>query len=154
MNTINDTQATETTSTCDATEIVEIAATEIETVEPKSTHNKYPFPTKREIVTLLGEDEVFRHECVGVINARQTAHEQATLTTRERNRGGWMSSDAVRMGRVAQKLAALETLSGDEEALVAARIPSYAKQLAAHFRAEAVENNPALAETAAAFFKS
>jgi hypothetical protein len=143
MNT-NDNQASEITTS-------ETAAVEAPT--PKNTHNKYPFQTKREILSLLSEDGSFRNECVLLINAKQTAHEQATLTTKVRNYGGWMSSDAVRMGRVANKLAACETLTLEEDYLVEARIPHYGKQLASHFRAEALENKPELAVEAAAFFK-
>jgi hypothetical protein len=145
MNT-NDTQATETATTATTDESAPVS-------EVKSTHNKYPFATKREILAALTTDDGFVGECIGIMQARQTAHEQATLSTKDRNRQGWMSSDAVRMGRIAVKLAALEVLTDDERGVARARISHYGKQLAAHFRSEATENSPELAEQAAVFFQ-
>lgn len=124
------------------------------TTATKSTHNGYPFASKKDIREALDTDIAFRNECVMILQSRQTAHEQATLSTKERNRQGWMSSDAVRMGKIAQKLAACEVLTLEEDDKVAERIVKYTKQLAAHFRAEATENKPELAETAACFFQN
>lgn len=133
------------------TEVVIMTTTKTEAT-PKSTHNKYPFPTKAEIASQIAASFPYALTCLGIMHRRQTEHEQATKTTKDRNKRGWMSSHAVVMGRVVDKLAAGEALTAEETASVTKTLGSYTKQLAGHFRAEMVERDPELRVKAAAFF--
>jgi len=124
--------------------------TEVMTMN-KTTTNSYPFLSKNQIAARLAADEDFQVTCLGILYARQTAHEQATETTLNRNRRGFMSSHAVNGCRIAKKAAAGEELTPEDRAKIAEIVPRYTKQLAEHFRSEAVAANPALKAAGAIF---
>jgi len=110
----------------------------------------YPFASKGSILAVIATDDVFAVECLQIMYARQTAFEQETLSTVSRNRQGFMSSHAVNGTKLARKSLAegLTALELDQARGIVCR---YGKQLAAHFRAEAIGNDPSLAETAKLF---
>jgi len=112
--------------------------------------NLYPFLSKAQIKARILSDDGFVLECARVMQARQTAHEQATETTLLRNRQGWMSSHAVRGGRLVKK-AAGEGLVEEEFSVLREMVSHYGKQLASHFRQAAIEADPGLKEIAAVF---
>ena len=89
-------------------------------------------------------------ECLQIMDARQTEDEQATLSTKWSNKRGWMSSHAVWGGKLALKARTGE-LSDEEFSKAAGMVCRYTKQLAAHFRAEAIAKNPALEAVARIF---
>lgn len=115
-----------------------------------TTNKTYPFQSKAQILALVAEDDGFMLECLQIMNGRQTADEQQTLTTKYRNRCGWMSSHAVNGGKLAEK-AMKEGLTPEETDKARAMVLRYGKQLATHFREEAIHNNPDLAATAKIF---
>lgn len=115
------------------------------------TTNSYPFLSKAQIKDRLASDAAFRASCLLVLFDRQTQHEQATETTKNRNRAGFMSSHAVHGTRIAKKLRAQEELTDDDRAKLDEIVPRYTKQLAEHFRGEAIAANPDLQKTAAIF---
>lgn len=111
----------------------------------------YPFLSKNQIKARLSDDADFVRQCTLVMQDRQTAYEQATLTTKDRNRQGWMSSHAVFGGRMAAKIKGGEALEQAEWARLSEMVSHYGRQLASHFRNEAIEENPALKSAAAVF---
>jgi len=112
--------------------------------------NLYPFLTKSVLKARISEDDSFMLECAQIMQSRQTAHEAATETTLLRNRAGWMSSHAVRGGRLVRK-ASEEGLDQTETSQLRDMVSRYSKQLASHFRQAAIAENPALKEIAAVF---
>jgi len=116
-----------------------------------TTANLYPFVTKAMLKARLEAEPAFRHQAMLILFALQTAHEQATDTTLNKNRQGFMSSHAVHGGRIARLIGAGETLSPEDEARVDSIAPRYTRQLAVYFRAQAIAENPALKAVAALF---
>jgi len=116
-----------------------------------TTANLYPFVTKAMLKSRLESEPAFRHQAMLILFALQTAHEQATDTTLNKNRQGFMSSHAVHGGRIARLIGAGETLSPENEARVDSIAPRYTRQLAVYFRAQAIAENPALKAVAALF---
>jgi hypothetical protein len=112
--------------------------------------NLYPFLTKSVLKARISEDDSFMLECAQIMQSRHTAHEAATETTLLRNRAGWMSSHAVRGGRLVRK-ASEEGLDQTETSQLRDMVSRYSKQLASHFRQAAIAENPALKEIAAVF---
>jgi hypothetical protein len=113
--------------------------------------NLYPFLSKAQIKARLDSDPGFCREVMCVLLKLQTEHEQATETTLNRNRQGFMSSHAVHGTRIAKKILSGEPLSGDEDAKVAEIAPRYSRQMACYFRARAIAEQPELAAVAALF---
>jgi len=113
--------------------------------------NLYPFVTKATIKARLEAEPQYRCEAMAILHTLQTEHEQATKTTRDRNRQGFMSSHASKGCQVAVKIKAGETLSAEDWETVNKIAPRYSRQLATFARAQAIANNPALAETARTF---
>jgi hypothetical protein len=118
-----------------------------------SNIKSYPFVTKSQLKARIAADESFVLACLAILYSRQTSHEQDTKSTLNRNRMGFMSSHAVKGSTLAVKAAA-EGLSVEETDEARVLVSHYTKQLAAHFRAEAIEQNPDLAEAAALFSAS
>ncbi len=113
----------------------------------------YPFVTKSIIAARIEQDDAFMVECLGVLYARQTAFEQDTKSTLNKNRQGFMSSHAVRGSTLAVK-AAGEGLTEEETDKARGIVCRYTKQLASHFRQVAIEADPSLAEAARVFSAS
>ena len=116
-----------------------------------TNQNLYPFATKARIKERITLDDEFAVACVAILNSRQTEDEQEIRETRYKNRRGWASSHAVRGGKLADKISSGEELSSEDLTLARTLVSSYTKQLAAHFRAEALESNPELADQAKVF---
>lgn len=116
-----------------------------------NTGNLYPFVTKAQIKAKLESDPQYRCEAMAILHTLQTEHEQATKTTLNKNRQGFMSSHAVRGSEVAVKIKAGEKLTEEDWAIVDKIAPRYSRQLATFARAQAIANDPALAKTAALF---
>lgn len=110
----------------------------------------YPFVTKSTIKARIESDDAFMLQCLAVLYSRQTSHEQDTKSTRDRNRRGFMSSHAVTASVLAVKATA-EGLTEEETCKARAIVSRYTKQLAAHFRQEAIAADPDLAEAARVF---
>ena len=113
--------------------------------------NGYPFRTKREILAQIAADPTFALSCLQIMDRRQTEDEREAKETRHKNRRGWMSSHAVN-GTVLAAKARSEGLTDEELAKAQAMVSRYGKQLAAHFRAEALAADPDKADKAACFF--
>ena len=113
--------------------------------------NLYPFLTKTSIKIRLNSDPTFRLEAMVILYALQTAYEQDTRSTRDKNRQGFMSSHAVNGSRVALKIKSGEELSPEDEAHVAGIAPRYSRQLAVYYRAKAIAEQPELQSIANLF---
>jgi hypothetical protein len=114
--------------------------------------NNYPFATKSQIKALLASSDSAVAMAVIILQDRQTSFEQATRSTKDRNHRGWMSSHAVRGGRLADEIVATGTLSADSLVLARGMVSRYSTQLASHIRAQAVEADPSLLEKSACYF--
>lgn len=110
----------------------------------------YPFLSKKSIAARIDADPTFALECLQIMYSRQTAYEQESKTTLNKNRRGFMSSHAVNGTTLAVK-ARTEGLDAEELAKAQAIVSHYTKQLAAHFREEALERDPSLAAAARVF---
>jgi hypothetical protein len=113
--------------------------------------NLYPFTTRKQIQAKLASDPEYRKSVIVMLWEKQTEHEQATKTTLNRNKVGFMSSHAVRGTELAQKIKAGEELTEEEVSRVDAIAPRYSRQVACFMRAAAIKDNPALAEVARTF---
>lgn len=113
--------------------------------------NLYPFVTRNQIKARLEADAAFRNQAMSILLALQTEAEQATESTRDRNRQGFMSSHAKHGTAVAKKINAGEPLTVEDMANVDRIAPRYSRQLASFFRAKALVEQPALAAVAARF---
>jgi hypothetical protein len=140
-NETTETQATETQATPAA-----------KPAKAKKEPRNYPFLTKAQISAQIEGSFSFACSVIGILYDRQTAHEQDTKSTLTKNRRGFMSSHAVHGSRIAQALRSGETLSDEDVVRVQTIAPRYTKQLAEHFRAQAIEADPTLAAQAACFF--
>lgn len=118
-----------------------------------SNIKSYPFITKSQIKARLASEPAFVLTCLAIMHGRQTEYEQESKTTRDRNRRGFMSSHAVRGTTLAVK-AQGEGLTEQEMEAAQDLVSHYTKQLAAHFRQEAIVADPALAEAARVFSAS
>lgn len=115
------------------------------------SNNGYPFPTQKTIAAQLATDEAFRIECLGILVQRQTDDELETKTTRHSNKRGLRCSESVWMPTLCAKIRNAEEVTVEEMDRLAATLPVYRKQLAAHFREEMIANDPTLAEKAKVF---
>jgi hypothetical protein len=113
--------------------------------------NGYPFRSKRAILAQLAEDPAFVLQCLQIMDARQTDDEREVKETKYKNRRGWMSSHAVNGTTLAAK-ARSEGLTDEEFGKAQAMVSRYGKQLASHFRNEALAADPDLADKAACYF--
>ena len=113
--------------------------------------NLYPFVTKRSIKERLDSDQAYRIEAMAILHTLQTEHDQATKSTLNKNRMGFMSSHAVKGSKVAEKIKAGEPLTEEDLAVCDTIAPRYSRQLATFARAQAIANDPALAKTAEMF---
>lgn len=116
-----------------------------------ATANLYPFVTKAQIKERLEQDPQYRRQAMVILFALQTAYEQTTDSTLTKNRQGFMSSHSVWGGRIARKINAGEELTAEETGKMDAIAPRYSRQLAVHFRAQAIAEQPALKAIAALF---
>ena len=115
--------------------------------------NLYPFLSKSQIKTRIFENAEFALACAVIMTSRQTDYEHETKTTVNKNRRGWMSSHAVNGTKLTDKLQAegRDALEPNEIAKLQDMVSHYSKQLASHFRAEAIEANPELKAIADVF---
>jgi len=116
--------------------------------------NLYPFLTKAAIRERLLSDATFRCEAMVILFALQTAYEQNTSSTKDKNRQGFMSSHAVNGSRVARKIVSGEELSSEDEIHIQTIAPRYTRQLAVYYRAKAIAEQPALQAVAKLFSAS
>jgi len=127
---------------------------EIKTKAPKKAKKapgpKYPFRSKKDILEQVGSDDSFMLECLQVMYSRQTEQEQETKSTFTKNARGFMSSHAVKGSSLALK-ATSDGLSSDEMGEARGIVLRYGKQLAEHFREEAIRQDPSLNEIAKIF---
>ena len=110
----------------------------------------YPFVTKSIIAARIESDDAFMLDCLSILYSRQTVHEQDTKSTLNKNRMGFMSSHAVN-GSVLAVKATAEGLTEEETVKARSIVCRYTKQLASHFRQEAIASDPSLAEAARVF---
>lgn len=140
------TQATETQAT------EQPAAKPAKAKKAKKEPRSYPFLTKAQIAASIEADFSFACNVICILHDRQTTFEQEQKTTLNKNRRGFMSSHAVHGSRIAELLKKGEALSPEDQDRVAEIAPRYTKQMAEHFRNEAIAADPTLAEKAACFF--
>lgn len=152
MDNTTTTEATDTTTTPAAETTAAPAAKPARAKKQKAPPRVYPFLTKAQIGARIESDFGFACEVIGILYQRQTQHEQDTKSTLSKNRRGFMSSHAVHGSRIAQLLASGSPLNDEDKARVAEIAPRYTKQMADHFRAEAIRENPELEAQAACFF--
>lgn len=114
--------------------------------------NNYPFLTKAQIAERLGDDPGFVQQAIGILYANQTSHEREVRSTEVKNRAGFMSSHAVTGSKLAEKLLSGEGWTQGDEDKARSIASRYTRQLACHFREEAIASDPALAQKSAAFF--
>jgi hypothetical protein len=145
MNNETTTQAAETTT--QATE-----AKPAKAKKAKKEPRNYPFLTKAQILDRIQNDFSFACQVICILHDRQTEWEQENKATLDRNRRGFMSSHAVHGSRIAVALKNGEILSPEDQVRVDEMAPRYTKQMAGHFREEAIKADPTLAEKAACFF--
>jgi hypothetical protein len=112
----------------------------------------YPFLTKAQIADSIANDFGFAQTVITTLYDRQTAFEQESKSTLNKNRRGFMSSHAVNGSKLALKIRSGEELTDEDVVLVRTIAPRYTKQMADHFRAAAIEADPTLAVKAACFF--
>ena len=117
----------------------------------KAPGNGYPFRSKRAILAQISEDPAFVLQCLAIMDRRQTDDERECKETKYKNRRGWMSSHAVN-GTVLAAKARNEGLTDEEFAKAQGMVARYGKQLASHFRNEALAADPDLADKAAVYF--
>jgi hypothetical protein len=110
------------------------------TKAPKVT---YPFTSKRDVAKSLATPAKVL-EYVQLVNSFQTDHELSTLSTKGRNHRGWMSSDAHRMGKIAQLIKNKKPISLEDRMLATTIMVKYAKQIARYLREKQAESNPEL----------
>jgi hypothetical protein len=115
------------------------------------TVNLYPLVTKAQIADKMFNSFEYRCEVMCLLHTLQTEYEQATRTTLNRNRQGFMSSHAVVGSRTAEKLKAGETLEDDDVIAINKIAPRYSRQVAVYERAKQLANNPELRAIAAKF---
>lgn len=120
----------------------------------KAKGKPYPFLTKAQIKASIEGDFAFACMVIGVLYDRQTAFEQDTKSTLNKNRRGFMSSHAVHGTNIALKLRNGESLTDEDKGRVEGIAIRYTKQMAEHFRDAAIEANPELAAEAACYFTS
>lgn len=111
----------------------------------------YPFRSKKAIKTQLDTDFNFRCAVMVLLFQWQTAHEQATSSTLNRNRAGFMSSHAVWGSRVARKLLSGADLNAEDIEKIDTIAPRYSRQVSVHEREMALAANPELAKIAALY---
>lgn len=111
----------------------------------------YPFLSKSTIKARILNDMAFALECAQIMTARQTEFEQSSKQTVVKNRSGWMSSHAVFGTKCTDKLRLGEELEPNEMARLQEMVSHYSKQLASHFRQEAIEKDPSLKAVADIF---
>lgn len=115
-----------------------------------TSKKQYPFLSKAQILETIAQDDDTMLECLQIMDGRQTSDERDSLTTKYKNRCGWMSSHAVNGGKLAKK-AREEGLDSEEVSKARGMVLRYGRQLACHFREEAIHNDPSLAEVAKIF---
>lgn len=108
----------------------------------------YPFPTRCEIAVRVNADFAFAGECALVLEAR--TEQRAAGTAPPGKPWGWMSSERIVAGRLIAKMG-VGMFSVDDEAKLTKLVGRYSRQLADHFRAIALVENPALSEAAEKF---
>lgn len=118
-----------------------------------STIKSYPFVTKSALKARIAADDGFVVQCLLVMLDRQTDYEQESKSTVVRNRAGFMSSHAVKGTTLGVK-ARGEGLTSEETEDARALVGRYVRQLASHFRQEAIASDPSLAEAARVFSAS
>lgn len=137
------------------TQATETQATETPAAKPKKAKKEprnYPFLTKAQIAASIEADFSFACNVICILHDRQTSFEQEQKTTLNKNRRGFMSSHAVHGSRIAELLKSGAVLAPEDQDRVMEIAPRYTKQMAEHFRNEAIAADPTLAEKAACFF--
>lgn len=110
----------------------------------------YPFVGQKAVKERLSERPVQAAMMI-VLYELQTAYEQASESTKDRNRRGFMSSHSVNGTRLARAIKSGAALTDEDWAKVATIAPHYSKQGAIALRTWAMKANPALAVTAQMF---
>jgi hypothetical protein len=108
----------------------------------------YLFVTRKQLVVRLGSEPAFVAECAAVLQAR--TEQRAAGSAPPGKPWGWMSSERVVAGRLTAK-SKIGMLSEEEESKLTALVSRYARQLADHFRALALQENPGLSVSAEKF---
>ena len=117
----------------------------------KVATGEYPFLSQKAIKPLLETSLPLQMLAIQLLHDLQTEDEQAKRDTKERNRCGFMSSDAWHGSRIAEMLNADAMLDGDDLARVPRIASKYSKQLSVQLRRLAIMRDPKLAGLAAVF---
>jgi hypothetical protein len=111
-------------------------------------NSSYPFITRAQVAERVASDNDFCLMCLVILHDKQTRFEQATRSTKDRNRQGFMSSHAVAGSRLAEKVASGTALEPDEMAKARDIASHYSRQISVHLREEQKASSPELAEVA------
>jgi hypothetical protein len=117
----------------------------------KVATGEYPFLSQKAIKPVLEQDFALQTLAVQLLHALQTEDEQLKRDTKERNRCGFMSSDAWHGSRIAEALNAGALLSDEDTARVSKIACKYSKQMSVQLRRLAIMRDPKLAGLAAVF---
>lgn len=112
-----------------------------------ASDNRYPFVTKAEVRRRLEHEAAFVLECLALMQSR---HELRTSGAKIDGACGWMSSQRSKGEALAEK-AAVGNLTAHETVDAARLLSSYAKQIAAVLREQALAADPSLAGAARVF---
>ena len=119
--------------------------------QSKVATGEYPFLGQKAIKTVLDLDSTVQRLTVELLYQLQTESEQSARDTKERNKCGFMSSDAWHGSRIAQMLEAGAMLGDEDEARIPKIACKYSKQLSVQLRRLAILRDARLAGLAAVF---
>lgn len=119
--------------------------------EGKVATGEYPFLSQKAIKPVLEGSFALQLLTVQLLHALQTEDEQLKRDTRDRNKVGFMSSDAWHGSRIAEAVSAGALLADEDSARVPRIACKYSKQLSVQLRRLAIMRDAKLAGLAAVF---
>jgi hypothetical protein len=111
----------------------------------------YPFVGQKVVKAILETEGSVQEAVVAMLYFLQTDKEQALRNTEQKNKAGFMSSDAWHGTLIGEKLANGAELSDEDRIRIPRIACKYAKQLTVQLRREAMCNDPKLAAWAGVF---
>ena len=119
--------------------------------EAKVRSGEFPFPGVKSIKAALEQDDSLALQTVVLMNHLQTEFEQQVRDTKDKNRVGFMSSQAKNGTRLAEMMT-LGAILEDKDRELALKIGrTYSKQVSVQLRRYALVLNPLLSGLAAVF---
>jgi hypothetical protein len=119
--------------------------------EAKVRSGEFPFPGVKAIKAALEQNDSLAIMTVVLMNHLQTEFEQQVRDTKDKNRVGFMSSQAKNGTRLAEMIDAGIDLEGKDLELALKIGRTYSKQVSVQLRRYAIVLNPLLSGLAAVF---